>query len=128
MPEKRLMVLRKVNRAVLNPITRSLIAGRFSFCSLIYHVDRRSGKAYATPVMAVINDGYIYIPLTYGPDTDWFLIIQAAGNCRVKVRGKVYSASNPEQVDAAGAAAFPNNFRASIKLNQFLCLTIKSDT
>ena len=131
MPQKRFETLRKFNRTILNPITRSLIAGRVSFCSLVYHVGRRSGKAYATPVMAVIKDGHIYIPLTYGPDTDWFLNIQAAGLCRVKIKGKVYSASNPELVDAAGAAtAFPNNFRVrneKFKLNQFLRLTAKAE-
>ncbi len=129
MSGNRFKVLRKFNRAILNPITRSLIAGRFSFCSLVYHVGRLSGNEYATPVKAVIKDGYIFVPLTYGPDTDWCLNVQAAGLCRVKIEGKVYFASNPEVVDAAvAAAAFPNNFRArneKIKLNQFLRLTVK---
>src|SRR5512137_3007236 len=110
MSEKRFKALRKFNRAILNPITRSLAAGRFSFCSLVYHAGRRSGKEYATPVKAVIRDGHIYVPLTYGPDTDWYLNVQAAGHCRVKIERKVYSASDPELVDAtAAAAAFPNN-------------------
>jgi deazaflavin-dependent oxidoreductase (nitroreductase family) len=123
MPEKRFKALRKFNRAILNPITRSLIAGRGSSCSLIYHAGRRSGKQYATPVKAVIKDGHIYIPLTFGPDTDWYLNVQAAGLCRVKIEGKVYSASNPELVDAAEAAvAFPNNF-----LNQFLRLIVNQE-
>jgi deazaflavin-dependent oxidoreductase (nitroreductase family) len=128
MSKKRFMALRKFNRAILNPINRSLIAGRFSFCSLIYHIGRRSGKEFATPVMAVIKDGHIYIPLTYGADTDWYLNVKAAGFCRVKIKGKVYSAGNPEQVDATGAAAaFPNNAHTRIKLNQFLRLTVKAE-
>ena len=130
MPEKRFKALRKFNRAILNPITRSFTAGRFSFCSLVYHVGRHSSKEYATPVKAVIREGHIYIPLTYGPDTDWYLNVQAASHCRVKIEGKVYFASNPELVDAsAAAAAFPNNFRArneKFKLNQFLRLTVKA--
>jgi deazaflavin-dependent oxidoreductase (nitroreductase family) len=126
MPEKRFSVLRKFNRAILNPITRSLTAGRVSFCSLVYHVGRRSGKEYATPVMAVLRDGFIYIPLTYGPDTDWYLNIQAAGLCRVKIEGKIYSTNHPELVDAAAASvAFPDNFLARIKVNQFLRLTLE---
>jgi deazaflavin-dependent oxidoreductase (nitroreductase family) len=129
MPKKRYPALRKINRTILNPITRSLIARRVSFCSLIYHIGRRSGKEFTAPVMAVIKDGQIYIPLTYGPNTDWFLNVQTAGLCRVKIKGKVYSASNPEQVDASvAAAAFPNNFRARIKLNQFLRLTVKAES
>ena len=130
MSEKRFKTLRKFNRAILNPITRSFTAGRFSFCSLVYHVGRRSSKEYATPVKAVIREGHIYIPLTYGPDTDWYLNVQAASHCRVKIEGKVYFASNPELADAsAAAAAFPNNFRArneKFKLNQFLRLTVKA--
>ena len=125
LPKKRFVALRKFNRAILNPINRSLTAGRFSFCSLIYHVGRLSGKEYVNPVKAVLKDGHIYIPLTYGADTDWCLNVQAAGLCRVKIEGKVYSASDPELVDARGAAvAFPNNFRARIKLDQFLRLTV----
>ncbi len=129
MSEKRFKALRKFNRAILNPITRSLIAGRVSFCSLVYHVGRRSGKEYMAPVKAVIKDGHIYIPLTYGPDTDWYLNVQAAGLCRVKIEGKVYSASKPELVDATVAAvAFPNNYRARIRLNQFLRLTVNAES
>ncbi len=128
MPEKRFTALRKFNRAILNPITRSLVAGRSPLCSLVYHVGRRSGKEYATPVMAAIDEGHIFIPLTYGPDTDWYLNVQAAGRCRVKIKGTVYSASKPEQVDAAAAAAaFPDNSRARVKLNRFLRLTIESE-
>jgi deazaflavin-dependent oxidoreductase (nitroreductase family) len=127
--EKRFMPLRKFNRAILNPISRALIAGRVPFCSLLYHIGRRSGREYAAPVTAVMKDGYIYIPLTYGPDTDWYLNVRAAGSCRVKIKGKVYSAGNPEQVDAEGAAAaFPNNSRARIKLNRFLRLTVEADS
>ncbi len=100
MSEKRFKAL-KFNRAILNPIVRSLTAGRASFTSLVYHIGRRSGKEYATPVMAVLKNGYIYIPLTYGPDTDWCLNVQAAGFCRVKIKGKVYSANNPEWVDTS---------------------------
>jgi deazaflavin-dependent oxidoreductase (nitroreductase family) len=125
MSEKRFLALRKFNQVILNPITRSFFAGRVSFCSLIYHVGRYSGKEYSNPVMAVIRDGYIYIPLTYGPDTDWYLNVKAAGHCQVKIEGKVYSATNPGLVDAKEAAsAFPNNYQGRIKLDQFLRLTI----
>ena len=124
MAKKRFNILRKFNRAVTNPITRRFVAGRVPFCSLIYHYGRRSGKAYTTPVMAVYKDKQIFIPLTYGPDTDWYLNIQANGFCRVKINGKVYAAIWPEQVDAEGAAeAFPNNVTAPIKMDRFLKLT-----
>ncbi len=127
MPKKRFLALRKFNRAILNPITRSIFAGRVRYCSLVYHLGRCSGKEYASPILAVRKEAHIFIPLTYGPDTDWFLNVYAAGTCRVKIMGKVYSAGQPLQVDAQAAAeAFPNNARARIKVDQFLRLTIIS--
>lgn len=131
MSRKRFEGFRKFNRLILNPITRTLLAGRVSFCSLVYHIGRRSGREYATPVKAVIKQEHIYIPLTYGPDTDWYLNVQAAGLCRVQIEGEIYSAGNPVMVDAeAAAVAFPNNLRAwneSFKLNQFLRLTVEAE-
>jgi deazaflavin-dependent oxidoreductase (nitroreductase family) len=129
MPGKRFNALRQFNRAVLNPITRWLVAGRFSLCSIVYHVGRRSGREYATPVKAVLKDGRIFIPLTFGPDTDWCLNVRAASSCRVRIEGKVYSAGNPELVDAAAAvAAFPNNYRSQAKLNRFLRLVVAAES
>jgi hypothetical protein len=56
-------------------------------------------------------------------------LMQAAGLCRVKIEGRVYSASNPDLVDATVAEqAFPNNFRARIQLNQFLRLIVKAES
>ena len=129
MPAKRFLPLRKFNRAILNPITKSIFAGRFRYCSLVHHIGRRSGKEYATPVLAIRKETHIFIPLTYGPDTDWFLNVRAAGTCQVKIMGKVYYAGEPVQVDAQAAAeAFPNNVRAQIKVDQFLRLTIESES
>ena len=51
MPEKRHRGLRKFNRTFFNPVIK-LFAGRF-FYSLVYHMGRRSGKEYTTPVVAV---------------------------------------------------------------------------
>jgi deazaflavin-dependent oxidoreductase (nitroreductase family) len=131
MSKHRFETLRKFNRAILNPIMRSFVSGRFSYYSLIYHLGRRSGKEYATPVMAVVKETHIYIPLPYGPDTDWCLNLLATGRCRAKIKRKVYYVSNPELVDAtAAAAAFPSDFRTKIertKLNQFLRLSISAE-
>ncbi len=106
---------------------RSFASGRISYYSLIYHLGRRSGKEYATPVVAVKNERYIYISLPYGTDTDWFLNVQAAGHCQVKIKGQVYDASRPQIIDAAAAAsAFPIEFQKKIEkttLNQFLRLS-----
>ncbi len=104
MGKKRLAHVRKFNRVISNPINK-LVAGRFLY-SLVYHAGRKSGKAYSTPVVAELVDGRIYISLPYGVDTDWYFNVQAAGKCRVKIKGKLYSATNPELVGVE--AAQPN--------------------
>jgi deazaflavin-dependent oxidoreductase (nitroreductase family) len=127
MNAKRYDIIRKFNRDILNPITK-LFAGRL-FYSLVYHIGRRSGKTYSTPVVATTRKERIYIPLPYGVNTDWILNVQARGKCDVKIRGKLYSSTNPEIVDAKMAlSAFSSLLRwaferASIK--QYLRLRIR---
>lgn len=119
--------VRKFNRAVLNPIMK-LFAGRF-FYSLVYHVGRSSGKEYTTPVVATHKGETIFIPLPYGADTDWFLNVQAKGECTVKIQGKRYPSFRPVIVDAATALpAFQPFFRKAFQragIQQYLQLGIK---
>jgi deazaflavin-dependent oxidoreductase (nitroreductase family) len=96
MSEKPHGMLRRFNRAIVNPITK-LFAGKF-FYALVYHQGRKSGKAYSTPVVAVKREDHIYCPLPYGEDTDWFLNIKAAEQCQIKINGKLYFANVPEIV------------------------------
>ena len=127
MNPKRHEGVRKFNRAILNPITK-LFAGRL-FYSLLYHIGRRSGKEYSTPVFAAIRQEHIYIPLPYGADTDWMLNVQAKGKCDVKIRGKLYSSTNPEIVGATMAlSVFPSIIRWAFErtnVNQYLRLEIE---
>lgn len=104
MVKKRLVVVRQIDKWVLNRIFK-LFAGRFLY-SLIYHVGRRSGKAYSAPVVAALKDACVYIPLAYGADTDWYFNVKAAGNCRVRIKGRVYAVTQPEVIGVE--AALPN--------------------
>ena len=119
--------LRKFNRAILNPITR-LIAGHF-FYSLIFHVGRRSGKEYTTPVVAAKKGEFIFIPLPYGSNTDWFLNLKAKGECIVKIKGQHYCSIQPEIVDSSTALlAFPTALQKAFErasITQYLRLRIK---
>jgi deazaflavin-dependent oxidoreductase (nitroreductase family) len=128
---KRFEIIRKFNHTIFNPMMKRLIAGRFFNYSLIYHTGRRSGKEYATPVEAVKIGAYIYISLPYGTDTDWYLNVRKAGQCQIKIKGKIYLANCPEVVGAeAIASAFTFGFLYKIKktsLNQFLRLNIARD-
>jgi deazaflavin-dependent oxidoreductase (nitroreductase family) len=96
MTKKKHAGIRRFNKALFNRLTR-LFAGRVLY-ALVYHIGRRTGRSFATPVVAVLHDGSILIPLPYGADTDWYLNLKAAGRCRIKIRGKVYTAGRPELV------------------------------
>jgi deazaflavin-dependent oxidoreductase (nitroreductase family) len=127
MPDKRHDGLRKFNRTIFNPIIK-LFAGRFLY-SLVRHTGRRSGKVYATPVVAVRKEDSIFIPLPYGADTDWLLNVQARGECAVTLKGRRYSASQPEVVNSATALpAFSTTFQKAFKrsrIEQYLRLKIQ---
>jgi deazaflavin-dependent oxidoreductase (nitroreductase family) len=124
MTNKRHDGLRKFNRTIFNPIIK-LFAGRFLY-ALVYHIGRHSGKEYATPVVATQKDEFVFIPLPYGANTDWFLNVQAKGKCEVMIRGKRYASIHPEIVDSTTAlAAFPSIFQGAFErasINQYLRL------
>ena len=126
MPGKKHVGLRKFNRVIFNPIIK-LIAGRF-FYALVIHTGRRSGKAYATPVVATKKDEFVFVPLPYGANTDWLLNVQAKGECLVKIKGQCYSLIGPEIVAPADALpVFPGTLRRALKrakVDQFLRLRV----
>ncbi len=89
--------VRQFHKAILNRLILTF-AGRHAY-AVLHHVGRRSGHAYATPVLAVpIADGFI-IPLTFGADTDWCRNILAAGQCTLQWHGLTYTVSRPEVVE-----------------------------
>jgi deazaflavin-dependent oxidoreductase (nitroreductase family) len=125
MKQKRYRVFRNFNKIILNPVLVKLIEWRLVNHPIIYHVGRRSGKQYSNPVKAVIHKNNIFIPLTYGPNTDWYLNVRAAGNCRVLIDGKLLETNKPEHVGIKEAAsAFPNLSNGHVWLAHFLMLTI----
>lgn len=80
------------------------LAGRKHwYASAIHHTGRRSGKAYATPVVAErFADGFV-VPLPYGTRVDWLLNILAAGRASVSSQGENYDVAHPEVIDAPAA-------------------------
>lgn len=126
MSEKQHGILRKINRVIVNPITK-LFAGKF-FYALIFHTGRHSGKAYSTPVVAVKKEQFIYCPLPYGADTDWYLNIKAVEKCEIKISGKLYSATAPEIIDENTALPhFSSGLGKALKrakINNYLRLRI----
>ncbi|MGW7534932.1 nitroreductase/quinone reductase family protein [Amycolatopsis sp. NPDC054798] len=95
--------LRTFNKHILNPAMLLIAGRRFWYAAVLRHTGRRTGTAYATPVVADrVETGFI-IPLPYGTRTDWIRNVQAAGHAALEVRGETYQVAAPEILDAAAA-------------------------
>ena len=99
-------VIRVFNKRVLNPAMMNLAGRRHWYASVLRHRGRRSGREYATLVVAepVVGDAFI-IPLPYGEDVDWHKNLQAAGRATIEWKGETHEVVQPEVIDAE--TAFP---------------------
>jgi deazaflavin-dependent oxidoreductase (nitroreductase family) len=89
------------NKHVLNPVMLPLAGRQHSPYALLHHVGRRSGHAYATPVVAERSSDSFVIGLIYGTGVDWYRNVQAAGRCTLTWHGQDYTFVEPELLDAA---------------------------
>ena len=90
---------------ILNPFVATLAGRRhFPMAAQIHHVGRRTGKPYVTSVGAGVHGAAVLIPLTFGNRSDWARNVRAAGQCSVRLNGKVYQAVAPQFLDAAQTA------------------------
>ena len=98
--------VRIFNKRVLNPAMMKLAGRRHWYASMLRHKGRRSGREYATPVVAVpvAGDAFI-VPLPYGEGVDWLKNVLAAGRATVEAKGETCEVAEPEVIDAE--AAFP---------------------
>lgn len=95
--------VRAFNKRILNPAMLRLAGGRHWYAARVEHVGRRSGRRYATPVVAIPTpDGFV-IPLPYGVDVDWCRNLRAAGGGVVEEAGVRYDVGDPAIIDAAAA-------------------------
>jgi deazaflavin-dependent oxidoreductase (nitroreductase family) len=80
--------LTRVNLAVTNRLTMP-IAGRLPWFGVLEHVGRQSGMVRRTPLnVFATGDGRWVVALTYGPEVQWLRNIEAAGKCRMLIRGR----------------------------------------
>ena len=78
------------------------MAGRPNwYAARLEHVGRRSGRLYATPVVAKPVTGGYAVPLPYGRHVDWLRNLEAAGRARLQVDGQRYRVANPRIVPLA---------------------------
>src|SRR5215831_2816396 len=93
----RLWHARPLVRRFVNPVTRVFACWLPGF-AILTHIGRRSGRTYATPINAFRRgDRYIFA-LTYGSNTDWVRNVLAAGQCRIRTRGRSVRLIEPEVV------------------------------
>jgi deazaflavin-dependent oxidoreductase (nitroreductase family) len=122
--------VRRINRAVLNPVV-SRFAGRVPGASvLIRHRGRASGRIYVTPLIAQrVDDGFV-IPLTYGDRADWVKNVIADGRAQIRHQGIVYTVGKPVMLDEQTALPMLSPFlRVPVRwfgMKRFLYLTIAS--
>ncbi len=96
--------IRVFNKYLLNPPMLRLAGRKHWYAGVIRHTGRRTGRAYATPVVAErVADGVI-IPLPYGTGVDWLRNAQAAGTATVTLGGESLRVVDPQLIGAAAAA------------------------
>ena len=102
-PNPLLNAVRASNKYLLNPLMVQLAGHKHWYAAAIRHTGRRSGKQYATPVVAErLPDGFV-IPLPYGTKVDWLQNVLAAGRATIASQGESYDVVQPEVIDAAAA-------------------------
>jgi deazaflavin-dependent oxidoreductase (nitroreductase family) len=93
--------IRTFNKHITNP-AMLLLAGRPGwYAARLEHRGRRSGRAYATPVVATEVPGGFVVPLPYGPHVDWLLNLQAADGGTLVVHGRRFTLSAPRVSDTS---------------------------
>lgn len=96
--------IRQFNKYVLNPAMLVLAGRRHWYAAVIRHTGRRTGRSYATPVVAERTPGGVIIPLPYGTGVDWLRNARAAGRASVTVHGESFDIVDPHVIDAATAS------------------------
>ena len=71
---------------------------------ILRHTGRRSGRAYATPVVAFRTPDGFLIPLPFGDETQWARNLFAAGEAELRRAGVDHPIVEPRVVDGPAAA------------------------
>jgi deazaflavin-dependent oxidoreductase (nitroreductase family) len=75
---------------------------------LLRHRGRRSGRAYATPVVGMRVPGGFAIPMAFGEGADWYRNIVASGGATIRQQGTEHQLVDPAAIDPESAASpFP---------------------
>ena len=95
--------VRVFNKHALNPAMMRMAGRKHWYAGVVRHTGRRTGKKYATPVVADrVADGFI-VPLPYGTGVDWLRNVLTAGRATIQVEGQTYDVVHPTIIDAQAA-------------------------
>ena len=104
----------RFTHGAVNTMTLRL-AGHAAFADL-EHVGRRSGVLRHTPVRAFRTGDTVVVGLNFGPQSDWFKNIQAAGTCQMRLGRQQLTLGAPALVPAEqGARNMPWLFRVALR-------------
>ena len=107
--------LAKFNRVVTNRVLGPFAQYLPGF-GVVWHVGRRSGRTYRTPVnLYKRGDGYV-IALMYGADSQWVRNVVAAGGADVESRGRRLRLVRPEVVRDPTRSLVPKLVRVPVRL------------
>ena len=91
----------------LNPLALRIAGRPQRQIAVIYHQGRRSGRRYATPVVAKRCERGFVVPLTWGERADWYRNLGALGRGELSWLGRCYPIGCPELLaPGVGLAAF----------------------
>jgi deazaflavin-dependent oxidoreductase (nitroreductase family) len=72
---------------------------------LLRHRGRRSGRAYATPVVGMRVPGGFAIPMAFGEGADWYRNIIASGGAAIRRHGTEHQLVDPAAIDPDSTAS-----------------------
>ncbi len=102
-PEPFRTLIKTSNKYLLNPLMLRLAGKRYWYAAEVRHVGRRSGKRYATPIVADRAGDTLIVPLPYGTQVDWVRNVLSAGRATITNKGRTYDVADPELIDSTQA-------------------------
>ena len=96
----RMLKVGPVKKAITkyNDLARNISGSPRSSWGLLTHVGRRSGLSYQTSLgTCTYGDGFL-LPLGYGPRTDWYRNLMAAGTGTLTWKGHNFQLERPELI------------------------------
>ena len=114
----------RTNRRLLNPLVLRM-SSRVPPFATVHHHGRRSGRPFATPVMAfrepasatAPHEVRVVIALTYGPDVDWLRNVEAVGLFGLTRGGRGYVVDDLRRLRGdAGLRLVPGVIRVALRV------------